>query len=114
MLCEFQVLPAFIHREFKHLHQEVSCTSGYCGLSNLSFLVFLRLARIIVWQGFRGGLSLYLLTVPTFKPLTQVLIRLSELPELETLRISNQEQVHTAQLAEAERRKWEIALKHVS
>ena len=37
--------------------------------------------------------ELYTVVVPTFKPLTEILIKLSELPELEVLSISNQAQV---------------------
>jgi hypothetical protein len=37
--------------------------------------------------------QLYTMMVPTFKPLTEVLLRLSELPELHVLQISNQSQV---------------------
>ena len=35
----------------------------------------------------------WLMAVPTFKPLTEVLLALAELPELEVLQISNQPQV---------------------
>ena len=37
--------------------------------------------------------ELYVLTVPTFKPLTAALLKLAQVPEIEVLRISNQEQL---------------------